>query len=89
MHGYYWGFRGMPRSGRFACLNYVDSPLGFWLMIALMVVGILLVVLLLVNNRRKSNQINGDSQALVILKRRYAKGEVATDEFQKMKKDLK
>ena len=89
MHGSYWAFRGMPRSGRFACLNYMDSPWGFWLMIALMVVGILLVVLLLVRIRKKHNLINDDSQALAILKNRYAKGEVTTEEFQKMKKDLK
>lgn len=88
MHGYYWGFRGMPRGGRFACLNYMDSPLGFWLMIGFVVLVVVGIVLLALNLRKRNHQSNDDSEAMAIIKRRYAKGELTNEEFLKLKKDL-
>ena len=56
----------------------------FWLAI----IG--LVVWLVINNQKK-NQQNfppGNESPLDILKKRYAKGEISKEEFEKMKKDL-
>lgn len=89
MHGYYWGYRGIARTGRFACLDYVNSPLGFWLMIGLMVLVTVVVVLLVIGIMKKHRHVSEDSEALAILKRRYAKGELTNEDFQRMKKDLR
>ena len=88
MHGYNWGYRGMPRTGGFACLNYFDSPLDFWLMIAFMVLVTVTVVLLVVGLRKKKSQVTDESEAMAIIRRRYAKGELTVEDFQRMKKDL-
>lgn len=88
MHGYSWGYRGIPRSGGFACLNYMDSPLGFWMMIGFMVLVTVAIVLLVAGTRKKHRQVNNDSEAMAIIKRRYAKGELTIEDFQRMKKDL-
>ena len=88
MHGYTWGYRAMPKTGGFACLNYMDSPLGFWLMLGLMVLVTVAIVLLVVSIRKKKYLINDESEAVAIIKRRYAKGELSVEEFKRMKKDL-
>lgn len=88
MHGYYWGYRGIPRTGGFSCLRYVDSPVGFWIMIAMMVLVTVAIVLLVVGARKIHRQITEDSEAMAIIRRRYAKGELSIEDFQRMKKDL-
>ena len=86
MHGYNWGYRGMSRG--FACLNYIDSPLGFWVIISLMVLVTVAIVLLVVGIGKRKRQVHDESEAMAIIRRRYAKGELSVEEFQKMKKDL-
>ena len=86
MHGYYWGFRGMPRARGFSYLNYTDSPLGFWLMLGLMLLIAVAIVLLIVNVRKRNR--DEDSEAMATIKRRYANGELTNEDFQRMKKDL-
>ncbi|MBI9094849.1 MAG: SHOCT domain-containing protein [Sphaerochaeta sp.] len=88
MHGYYWGYRGIPRTGAFSWLNYSDSPLGLYLMIGFMALVTLAVVLLIVSTRKRHRQIFEETEAMVIIKRRYAKGELTIEDFQRMKKDL-
>ena len=88
MHGYYWGYRGIPRTGAFSCWNYIDSPLGLYLMIGLMALVTVAIVLFVVGARKKNRQIFEDSEAMAIIKRRYAKGELTNEDFQRMKKDL-
>ncbi len=88
MHGFNWGYRGMPRTGGFSCLNYFGSPLGFWLMIGFMVLLTVAIVLLVIGIRKKQSHSYGDTEALAIIQRRYAKGELTKEDFQRMKKDL-
>lgn len=88
MHGYYWGHRGWMGTGRFSCFNYGNSPLGFWLMIAIFVLVAVAIVLLIIGMRKKHRPINSESEAMAIIQRRYAKGELTNEEFQRMKKEL-
>jgi len=88
MHGYFWGYRGIPRTGNFSCLNYFDSPLGFWVMATLMIIVTVAIVLLLISARKKHRNHDEESEALAIIKRRYAIGELTTADFSRMKKDL-
>lgn len=88
MHGYYWGYRAVPRTGAFSCLNYMGSPLGFWFMISLMVLVVASIVLLLIFARKKHRHLEKDTEAMAIIKRRYAMGELSDEDFHKMKKDL-
>ena len=88
MHGYYWGHRGIPRTGGISCLNYIDSPLGLWIMATLMILVTVAIVLLIIVARKKHRNLDEESEALAIIKRRYAIGELTTEEFSRMKKDL-
>jgi putative membrane protein len=57
----------------------------FWILI------IVLVVWLVVNQNNKNKQYFNNNQsdsALDILKKRYAKGEISKEEFERVKKDL-
>jgi putative membrane protein len=60
---------------------------GGWMMFFwwfLLIVLVFAAVRTLLNKNKKSNNEN----SLEILKRRYAKGEIDKEEFEKMKKDL-
>lgn len=54
----------------------------FWLLV---IIGIVYITTLLVGRTNKSNTAE---TALDILKKRYAKGEITREEFEKMKEDL-
>ncbi len=88
MHGYNWGYRGIPRTGGFACLTNFDSPLGYWLMIGFMALVVVAIVLLVVGMIQKHAKKRDESEAMVIIRRRYAQGELTFDEYSRMKKDL-
>jgi putative membrane protein len=59
----------------------------FWVLI---IVGIVFLIRWLVQNRgsRSSSGVGTGSQAMEILKERYAKGEITSDEFESMKKEI-
>ena len=88
MYGYNWGSSGMPWAGRFSGLGYPGSSFGFWMMIGLVVLVTGAIVLLVVGSRKKHIRANEDIEALAIIKRRYAKGELTNEDFQRMKRDL-
>lgn len=60
-----------------------------WLFIVIFLILIILGIIQLVNmlSRSRSRKTHGESP-LHILKRRYAKGEITTEEFEKMKDEL-
>ncbi len=88
MYGNFWGHRGMFGTGGFSSFNYFDSPLGFWLMVGLVLIGITVVVLLAVQFSRRSHGGSGSEDAVLTLKKRYARGEISREEFESIKKDL-
>lgn len=57
----------------------------FWMIIACLVVGLLIH---LFSNKSVSNNEDEDENAISILKKRYAKGEITKKEFDQMKKDI-
>jgi putative membrane protein len=59
----------------------------FW---GLIIVGLVLLIRWLIPNTisRASSDVSTGSEAMNILKERYAKGEINRDEFESMKKDL-
>ena len=59
----------------------------FWVLV---IVGIVFLIRWLVQNTggRSSSGVGTSSQAMDILKERYAKGEITHDEFESMKKEI-
>ncbi len=70
---WWWGFMGM------AWL--------FWLVVLGLIVWAVITVIK--NSQQRSGNIPRSSEsAMEILKKRYAKGEISREEFERMKKDL-
>jgi putative membrane protein len=59
----------------------------FWLVI---IVGIIWAVVFIVNNynRKQQNYFPREEDALEILKKRYARGEISREQFEQMREDL-
>jgi putative membrane protein len=74
--GYGWGFPHMWFGGAFMAL--------FWIAV---IIAIVYVVKAL-NRTSTGSQVAGDTP-LDIVKKRYAKGEITKEEFDRMKEDLK
>jgi uncharacterized membrane protein len=59
-------------------------------MIALVLIGITLIVLLAVSLSKRSSQGKSTSdEALSIVNKRYANGEIDSETYEKMKRDLR
>lgn len=79
MHGFgYWG--GL---GGWGILGSI-LMLAFWILV---IVGIVFLIKYLIVHSSGQQKSSGENP-LDILKRRYAKGEISKEEFEKMKKDL-
>lgn len=79
MHGFgYWG-----GFGGWGIFNYI-LMLAFWILV---IVGIVFLIKYLIVHSSGQQKSSGENP-LDILKRRYAKGEISKEEFEKMKKDL-
>ena len=65
-------------------MNYGYGGVFMWI-ILLILIG---VIIYLVINKQKSTAGGDGETPLEILKKRYAKGEISKQEFEKMKKDL-
>ena len=62
---------------------------GGWLMWILFIILIVIVVYLVVQTpKRRDSGTPGEDTPLQILKKRYAKGEISKEDFDKMRKDL-
>lgn len=57
----------------------------FWVAV---IAGLFLLIRWVAATSRKGDRANGDDSPLEILKRRYARGEISKEEFERMKKEL-
>ena len=57
----------------------------FWILI---IIGVVLLIVWLVRQPGRYGRERGEETALDILKKRYAKGEISKEEYEKMKDDL-
>lgn len=73
-YGHGWGFGGM----------WIFSAL-IWILV---IVGIVYLVRGLLTQNNSANKSDKDDSPLVILKRRYANGEIDKDTYERIKKDL-
>jgi putative membrane protein len=76
-----------PRGGGWGHMMYYGYGGGFMWLLFIAVIGVL-IYLLIQNFKTKGNAGGIGETPLDILKKRYAKGELTKDEFDKMKKDL-
>ncbi len=77
---------GWDRSGNYGCFfGYGYGGMFMWI-IFLIMVG-LLIYFVVQTQKTKGPTIPGESP-VDILKRRYAKGEITKEEYEKMKKDI-
>lgn len=84
MHAWVWN------TGRFAHPAYLYGGMHWWMIVTLVAVAIALVLSIIAFVRTSRHQIKrGNDEALTILAQRYAKGELAKDEYEAMKKDLR
>jgi putative membrane protein len=58
----------------------------FWILFIFLIIG--LVRWYVADNKESDDEQEDSSRALQILKERYAKGEISSKEFEKMKKDI-
>ncbi|MBZ0158234.1 MAG: SHOCT domain-containing protein [Alphaproteobacteria bacterium] len=67
--------------------------MGIWMVInllflVLLIAGIVLLVVWLVRRPEKNTSGRIEESAMEILKRRYARGEISKEEYERMRKDL-
>ncbi len=60
----------------------------FWLVIIVLIAWGVITVVNSSRSRGNGPHFSPDNDALDILKKRYARGEISKEEFEKMKKDL-
>lgn len=77
-----------PGSGPGAMMNYGFYGFGGWFMWLLLIAAAAVVIYLLARSSKGGVPMGGQETALDILKRRYAKGEIDKDEFERMKRDI-
>lgn len=75
---HWWGFNTCPAGGW----------LGIFFWIVVMILIIVLVVKLLYSRNTSSHFPGKSEDPLEILKRRYARGEISYEEYDRMKKEL-
>ena len=89
MYGSYIGYHNIGRVGSRWCAFAGNDWWSRGLMIALAVIGITLVVLLIVNLSRRSYTQRDDDEALRILRKRFAQGEIDQETFENMRRNLR
>lgn len=61
----------------------------WWILIIIPMIGIIALILYVILRETGGNKIAEGKSALDIVKERYAKGEITSEQFQKMSDDLK
>jgi len=86
MYGSYYGFGNMGRIGIRGCGWFGVDWWSRGMMIGLLLIGITIIVLLAVHLTRRKR--SDSHEAMSILKKRYADGEIDRETYERMKKDL-
>ncbi|AGB03439.1 SHOCT domain-containing protein [Methanoregula formicica] len=61
----------------------------WWILIIIPMIGILALILYVILRESSGNKITEGKTAIDILKERYAKGEITSEQFQRMSEELK
>ena len=85
MFGLQYG--GYSHMGRFGSRGY-NFLVTEWLMITFIIIGITVAVLFVVQLSRRSHDVHGNQEVMMLLKKRYARGEITHEEFESIKKTL-
>lgn len=68
------------------------GPYGGWMffhfLFWILIIGVVLLIVWLVRQPGRYERGHGGESSLDILKKRYARGEISKEEFEKMKKDI-
>jgi uncharacterized membrane protein len=78
--------------GRLGIGRYGWYGVDWWsrgMMIGLLLIGVTVVVLIAVHLSYRNRSNSGSLEAIELLKNRYANGEIDSELFEKMKKDLR
>ena len=78
MHGWMDGYHGMGWGGGLFMLI-------FW---GLAILGVVFLIRFVLDRRRPGEAKGPEETALEILKRRYARGEIIREEYERMRRDL-
>jgi putative membrane protein len=57
----------------------------FWILV---IIGIVLLIVWIVRQPKRYDRGPGEESALEILKKRYARGEISKEDYERMKKDI-
>ena len=75
-----------PMFGGGRMMNWWYGGIFMWVLFVVVIVTVVLLITQITRSRRSGSSFRESS--LDILKRRYARGEIAKEEFERMKKDL-
>jgi uncharacterized membrane protein len=89
MHSYLYRFSSMPRHRGFSLSSGAPIWLTYLLMFASFALAVTIIVLLILNLTKSRSTTKINAEALQILNKRYANGEIDKDVFEQMKKDLR
>src|SRR5512138_238540 len=81
------GYRG-PMDGRWDHMNYGCGFGGMFMWIIFVIIAAVIAYFVIQTLRTKTTGLTPDETPLDILKKRYAKGEITKEDFDKMKKDI-
>lgn len=70
------------------CYGMMGWGPGGWILGTLFVVIVAFVIIMVLRNRGGTAGVSGSETPLDILKKRYAKGEITKDDYERMKKDI-
>ena len=88
MFGLYYGQSNLGRIGSRWCGSLGADWWSRGLMIGIVLIGITIVVLLMIQFSRKSQESHGNEDAILLLRKRYARGEISHEEFETIRKHL-